>query len=98
MVVHDWEGLCVAAFHRSITHAASAIHVKTEACRASLLIALQQGWNGFTLETDCVTLKTASFKTDDDFLEIGRAIGDCKEPKTIYLHSPLSIFDIFIAK
>lgn len=98
VVVRDGEGLCVATFHRSITHATSTIHVETEACRASLLIALQQGWNGFTLETDCVALKTALFKIDDDFSKIGQVIGDCKEPKTIYLHSPLSIIDIFIAK
>jgi ribonuclease HI len=79
VIVRDGEGFCVAAFHRSITHGMSATHVEAEACRAGLLIAIQQGWDDVILETDCATMAAALAKPDDDLSEIGRIIGDCKD-------------------
>ncbi|KAK9938970.1 hypothetical protein M0R45_015680 [Rubus argutus] len=54
-------------------------HEKAEACRAGLLLAIHQGWDDLIMETDCAMLVDALTGVEDDFSQIGRIVGDCKE-------------------
>ncbi|XP_024164033.1 uncharacterized protein LOC112171021 [Rosa chinensis] len=54
VVVRDETGVCVAAFARHVPYALSALHMEVEAIRASLLIAIDQGWTAIEVESDCV--------------------------------------------
>lgn len=53
------EGDCVAAFVCSLPHVAFALQAESKACRAGLLIAIDQGWTDNELERDCAQLVTA---------------------------------------
>ena len=79
MVVRDEVGRCRAAFQRSISPISSFFQAEAEACRAGLLIAINQGWNDLILETDCAALVTALANSAEDLSEIGRIVEDCKE-------------------
>lgn len=79
VIAQDEKGLCVAAFHRSIPHASSAIHMEAEACRAGLHIAIHQGWDDFILETDCAAPAAALASPEEDLSDIGSIVGDCKD-------------------
>lgn len=83
VVARDNLGNCMAALSRSLNHVASAIHAEAEACRAGLLLAIHQGWDDLIMETDCAMLVDALAGSGDDFSQIGRIVGDCKE----YLYS-----------
>ena len=77
--MRDETGNCIAALQRSLPFCSSALHAETEACRAGLALAIQQGWDNFILESDCNTLTTALSSLEDDLSEVGQIIGDCKE-------------------
>lgn len=59
VVVRDENGNCIAALQRSLPFCSSAFHAETEACRAGLGLAIQQGWDNFIFESDCAALTTA---------------------------------------
>lgn len=49
------------------------------ACRAHLLIAIQQGWSDYVIEIDCALLVIALLSTKEDFSDLGRVVEDYKE-------------------
>lgn len=52
VVVSNEFGTCIATLQRSLPFCSSAMHAETEACRDGLKLALQHGWDNFTMETD----------------------------------------------
>ena len=79
VIIRDANWQCIASLSRSLTHVSSAIQAEAEACRARLFIAINQGWDNVILESDCASLVTALSSVGDDFSQIGRIVGDCKE-------------------
>ncbi|KAK9943809.1 hypothetical protein M0R45_009405 [Rubus argutus] len=79
VIIRDANGQCIASLSRSLTHVSSAIQAEVEACRAGLFIAINQGWDNIILESDCASIVTALSSVGDDFSQIGRIVGDCKE-------------------
>ncbi|KAK9924950.1 hypothetical protein M0R45_033291 [Rubus argutus] len=79
VIVRDDHGHCLAALHRSVKYAFSAFNVEVEACRVGMLFALEKGFNDFILETDSAVLANALTSLEEDFSDIGRIIGDCKD-------------------
>lgn len=79
VVARDNLGNCIAALSRSLNHVSSALHAEAEACRAGLLLAIHQGWDDLIMETDCTLLVDALAGVGDDFSQIGRIVGDCRE-------------------
>ncbi|KAK9950614.1 hypothetical protein M0R45_006095 [Rubus argutus] len=79
VVVRNEDGNVIASLSRSIPVVSSAFHTEVEACRAALLLASQQGWDDFILETDCANLVSTLERIGEDFSEYGRIIDDCRE-------------------
>lgn len=57
----------------------SALHAETEACRASLLSATQQGSDHFILETDCFVLIPTLASPQEDLSDVGQIVGDYQD-------------------
>lgn len=79
MVARDANGKCLTDFQRSMPYLYPAIHAEAEACRPALLIAINQGWDEITVESDCSVLVAALNMPGDDFSDIGKVISDCKD-------------------
>lgn len=78
VVVRNSQGRCQASFARYLPKASSALHVELEACRAGLLIAINQGWSDIEVESDCMQLVNALNNPNEDWSEVGRIVEDCK--------------------
>lgn len=79
VVVRDETGSCVAAFARSFSPVLSALQMETEACRAALLIAVQQGWSDIDLESDCSLVITTLANSTEDWSDICLVMEDCRD-------------------
>ena len=73
-----YQGRCLASFARNLPCASSTLHVELEACRAGLLIAINQGWSDIEVESDCMQLVNALQNPCEDWSEVGRIVEDCK--------------------
>ena len=76
VVVLDNQGDCVAALAKHFPHAASALHMETEAFKAGLLLGVHEGWSNVEIQCDCAVLVSVITRTDDDFSEVGRSVED----------------------
>ncbi|KAL6186127.1 hypothetical protein ACLB2K_042248 [Fragaria x ananassa] len=78
VVVRNEYGNCVAALSRHVLYASSAMHMEAEALRASLLIAIHQGWDEVEIEGDCAIVMKALATTDGDVIEVSSILSDCR--------------------
>ena len=53
--------------------------METEACVASLLIAIQQGWSDIDLKCDYSLVTTALASSIEDWSDISRVMEDCRD-------------------
>ncbi|PRQ15756.1 putative ribonuclease H-like domain-containing protein [Rosa chinensis] len=75
----------MAALARLLPFVQSAIQAEAEALRASLLIAVHQGWNDIEVESDCAMLVNALEGEMEGLSEIGRIVEDCKRYANSFL-------------
>ncbi|KAL6193575.1 hypothetical protein ACLB2K_034659 [Fragaria x ananassa] len=54
------------------------MHMEAEALRASLLIAIHQGWDEVEIEGDCAIVMKALANTDGDVIEVSSILSDCR--------------------
>ena len=78
VIVHDENGVGVAALARQHRYAISALHMEVEACRAGLQLGISQGWSDVDIESDSILLITTLARSGEDLSDFGRIIEDCK--------------------
>ncbi|XP_004293150.1 PREDICTED: putative ribonuclease H protein At1g65750-like [Fragaria vesca subsp. vesca] len=54
------------------------MHMEAEALRASLFIAIHQGWDEAEIEGDCATVMKALATIDGDVIEVSFILSDCR--------------------
>ena len=83
VVVRDENGHCIAALSKSVKHAHSVLSLEAEACRAGVLLGLNQGWTEIDIESDSAILIAALKDKEMDLSVVSRVLDDCRE----YLNS-----------
>ena len=53
--------------------------MEAEACREGLLLGCRQGWSNIDIESDSSVLVAALKLEREDYSEVGRIVGDCKQ-------------------
>ncbi|XP_004305789.1 PREDICTED: uncharacterized protein LOC101299608 [Fragaria vesca subsp. vesca] len=77
MIIRGVGGTFVAAWSKHFSHLRSALHSEVEACRASLQIAIDQGWRNIEMESDSVAIVTALNNREFLPYEVSRILEDC---------------------
>ncbi|XP_062028619.1 uncharacterized protein LOC133744542 [Rosa rugosa] len=78
VVVCDEQGTCLAVMARYFPKVLSTFHMEAESFKASLLLAIYQGWDEFEIESDCSLMVAALTQNAEDRSDVGCIIDDCK--------------------